>query len=95
MNCHIYGNQDPSLSMMYIRGEGGGAILNRNGKLSKLGIKTDDMVSGSVYYCFSPDGRYITFSTNIIIPAFHSMPKSDSKCSIQSRTFMLQTLKTM
>ena len=75
MNCHIYGNQDPSLSMMYIRGEGGGAILNRNGKLSKLGIKTDDMVSGSVYYCFSPDGRYITFSTNIIIPAFHSMPK--------------------
>ena len=75
MNCHIYGNQDPSLSMMYIRGEGGGAILNRNGKLSKLGIKTDDMVSGSVYYCFSPDGRYITFSTNIIIPAFHSMSK--------------------
>ena len=75
MNCHIYGNQDPSLSMMYVRGEGGGAILNRNGRLSKLGIKTDDMVSGSVYYGFSPDGRYIAFSTNIIIPGFHSMPK--------------------
>lgn len=61
--------------MFYVRGEGGGAILNRNGKLSKLNIKTDDMVSGSVYFGFSPTGRYITFSTNIIIPAFHAMPK--------------------
>ena len=36
MNCHAFGNQDPNLSMIYIRGEGGGAILNRNGKLRKL-----------------------------------------------------------
>lgn len=75
MNCHTYANQQPGLSMFYVRGEGGGAILNRNGKLSKLNIKADDMVSGSVYFGFSPTGRYITFSTNIIIPAFHAMPK--------------------
>ena len=74
MNCHTYANRDPRLSMLYVRGEGGGAILNRDGHLSKLGIKTDDMVSGSVYFGFSPTGRYITFSTNIIVPAFHSMP---------------------
>ena len=75
MNCHTYANRDPRLSMLYVRGEGGGAILNRDGHLSKLGIKTDDMVSGSVYFGFSPSGRYITFSTNIIIPAFHSLPR--------------------
>ena len=74
MNCHAFGNQDPNLSMVYIRGEGGGAILNRNGKLRKLNIKTADMVSASVYYGFSPSGKYITFSTNIIIPAFHADP---------------------
>lgn len=74
MNCHAFGNQDPNLSMVYIRGEGGGAILNRNGKLRKLNIKTADMVSSSVYYGFSPSGKYITFSTNIIIPAFHADP---------------------
>ena len=72
MNCHAFGNQDPNLSMVYIRGENGGAILNRNGKLRKLDIKTDNMVSASVYYGFSPSGKYITFSTNIIIPAFHA-----------------------
>ena len=74
MNCHAFGNQDPNLSMVYVRGEGGGAILNRNGKLRKLNIKKDDMVSSSVYYGFSPSGKYVTFSTNIIIPAFHADP---------------------
>lgn len=68
MNCHTYANQSPELSMMYVRGPGGGAILNRNGELSKLNIP------GSVYFGFSPTGRYITYSTQKIIPAFHSDP---------------------
>ena len=74
MNCHTFGNQNPNLSMVYVRGEGGGAILNRNGKLRKLDLKTANMVSSSVYYGFDPSGRYVTFSTNIIIPAFHANP---------------------
>jgi 6-phosphogluconolactonase (cycloisomerase 2 family) len=68
MNCHTYASQNPELSMMYVRGPGGGAILNRNGELSKLNIH------GSVYFGFSPSGRYITYSTQKIIPAFHSDP---------------------
>lgn len=67
MNCHTYANQDPRLSMMYVRGPGGGAILNSNGELQKLNIP------GSVYFGFSPTGRYITYSTQKIIPAFHSL----------------------
>ena len=74
MNCHTYGNQSPDLSMLYVRGNGGGAILNQRGRLRKLNLKTDDMVSGSVYFGFSPSCRYIVFSTNIIIPGFHSRP---------------------
>ena len=73
MNCHTYGNQDPQLSMLYVRGPGGGAILNQGGTLRKLNLKTPDMISGSVYFGFSPSGRYITFSTNLIIPGFHSL----------------------
>ncbi len=68
MNCHTFANQSPELSMMYVRGQGGGAILNQNGQLSKLNIP------GSVYFCFSPSGRYITYSTQKIIPAIHSDP---------------------
>ncbi len=72
MNCHTYASQDPGTSMFYVRGEGGGAILNMNGELKKLNLKRSDMVSGSVYFGFSPSKRFITFSTNVIIPAFHS-----------------------
>lgn len=72
MNCHTPAAQNPRRSMLYVRGPQGGALLNDNGRLRKLAIKTPDMVSSSVYFGFSPSGRYITFSTNIIIPGFHS-----------------------
>lgn len=72
MNCHIMGNQSPNLSMMYVRGKNGGAIFNHNGKLRKLDINRKDMVSPSVYAGFNHTGRYLVFSSNIIIPAFHS-----------------------
>ena len=72
MNCHTYAAQNPKLSMLYVRGDGGGAVLNRNGGLSLLDINAPGMVSSSVYFSFHPDGRHIVFSSNRIIPAFHS-----------------------
>lgn len=69
MNCHTPSSQNPSLSMMYVRGNGGGAILNKNGHLRKLNIKTPDMVATSTYFQFSPSGRYIVFSANVVVPA--------------------------
>lgn len=80
MNCHTYSMQDPDLSMLYIRGEGGGAFLNQKGHLSKLNINTSELVSGSVYFGFHPSGRYITFSSNVILPTFHS--KADKRMEV-------------
>ena len=74
MNCHTHAPGDGNLSFFYVRGEGGGMILNDHGKLRMPDIKTPDMVSGPVYAQFDPTGRYIVFSTNVIIPAFHSRP---------------------
>lgn len=72
MNCHTYGKQSGQLSMFHLRGKKGGTILNRNGKLRKLNLKNDSMVSAAVYGDFHPTGRYAVFSSNIIIPAFHA-----------------------
>lgn len=72
MNCHAFSNQNPDISMMYVRGKGGGAIFNKDGKLRKLGLKKEGMKNGSVYFSISPKGRYIVFSANNIVPAFHS-----------------------
>jgi len=72
MNCHIHAQGRGDLSMFYLRGEGGGAILNRDGRLRKLTLKNDAMISPTVYGEIHPDGRYGVFSTNIITPAMHS-----------------------
>lgn len=75
MNCHTYAPGDNDLSFLYVRGPGGGMVLNDRGQLRKLDMRTDDMVSGSVYAQFSPSGKYIVFSANNIIPAFHTRPE--------------------
>lgn len=72
MNCHIHSHARGDLSMFYLRGQGGGAILNRGGTLRKLTLKDSEMISPTVYGEIHPGGRYGVFSTNIIIPAMHS-----------------------
>lgn len=71
MNCHIHGGNSGTLSMFHLRGEGGGTILNRDGKLRKLVLKNERMISVATYGDFHPGGRYGVFSNNIVIPMFH------------------------
>ena len=72
MNCHIHSQGRGDLSLFYLRGQGGGAILNRNGELRKLTLKNGDMISPTVYGEIHPGGRWGVFSTNKIIPAMHA-----------------------
>ena len=73
MNCHIHGQQRGDLSLYYIRGPHGGAILNRDGVLRKLTLNAPGMLSGTVYGDIHPSGRFGVFSTNIILPGFHTL----------------------
>jgi hypothetical protein len=73
MNCHVHGQQRGDYSLYYIRGAKGGSILNKDGTLRKLSLKAGDMLSATVYGELHPDGRFGVFSTNIIIPSFHTM----------------------
>lgn len=72
MNCHTYAQQSGKRSLFHLRGKNGGTILSRDGKLRKLALKNDSMISPAVYGDFHPSGRYGVFSSNIIIPAFHA-----------------------
>lgn len=106
MNCHTPSQQDAATSMLYVRGKGGGAILNRGGMLRKLNIQAStadhSMVSPSVYFGFAPGGRFIAFSSNVIIPAFHAkgsrrLEVYDSKSDVyvadlNTNTILLNTL---
>ncbi len=73
MNCHVHGQSRGDYSLYYIRGPKGGSILNRDGKLRKLTLSTPGMLSATVYGELHPDGRFGVFSTNIILPSFHTL----------------------
>ena len=73
MNCHIAGNQNPRLTFFHLRGEKGGTILNRDGQLRKISARTDEMFAPPIYGNLHPSGRYGVFSTNIVIPQFHTL----------------------
>ena len=73
MNCHVHGQARGDYSLYYIRGPKGGSILNKDGKLRKLTLKADGMLSATVYGELHPDGRFGVFSTNIILPSFHTL----------------------
>jgi len=72
MNCHTYGNQDPGLSFFHLRGPGGGTVLNRNGELRKININSPEMISPVVYGNIHPSGDYGVFSSNVVLPGFHT-----------------------
>lgn len=73
MNCHVHGQSRGDYSLYYIRGPKGGSILNQDGKLRKLTLNAPGMLSATVYGELHPSGRFGVFSTNIIIPSFHTL----------------------
>lgn len=72
MNCHIHGQQGRT-TLFHLRGKGGGTMLFRNGELRKVALRNDSMSGGAVYGEIDTSGRYGVFSTNVIIPALHSL----------------------
>jgi len=73
INCHTYAQQDPSRSFFHLRNKDGGTMIQIDGKFRKINTRTDSTISAGVYGNWHPGGRYLAFSTNVIIPEFHSI----------------------
>ncbi|MFN8257259.1 MAG: hypothetical protein U0W24_16305 [Bacteroidales bacterium] len=73
MNCHIGSKQNPSKSFFHIRGPNGGTIVAEGEKLRKLNTKPVGSYANAIYGNWHPSGNYIGFSTNIVLPATHTI----------------------
>jgi hypothetical protein len=73
MNCHSFCLNDSHTMMFHMRAKHSGAVIYRNGKLTKVNTKTNHTISPGVYPSWHPGGRYIAFSVNHIGQAFHSV----------------------
>ena len=70
MNCHTPNRTDPSLFTAQIRGEGGGTLIQRNGKQVWYNTKTDSTKAAGSYASWHPSGDYCAYATNSVHQAF-------------------------
>lgn len=73
MNCHTHGSARGDLSFFHLRGADGGTILNRNGTLRKLTLKTDSMPVAATYGDLHPSGRFAVYTWNSVIPSLRAL----------------------
>jgi hypothetical protein len=73
VNCHSFCCNNSHTMMFHMRSKYAGTVVYRVGKVNKVNTKTDQTISPGVYPAWHPGGRYIAFSVNNIVQAFHSV----------------------
>jgi len=69
-NCHTPNRNNPDLFTLQIRGEGGGTLIQRDGKQTWYDTKTDSTKAAGSYASWHPDGRYCAYAANSVHQAF-------------------------
>lgn len=75
VNCHNYQNYSTARMLFHVRGNHGGTILAENGKIRRLAMKGDSILSAAVYPSWHPTKNLLVFSTNKTGQAFHTLDK--------------------
>jgi hypothetical protein len=76
INCHSFCGNDPEQMLFHVRTQHAGTVILQNGILSKLNLKTPDIVSAGTYPRWHPQGKHIAFSVNKTYQAFHSSDRN-------------------
>ena len=72
VNCHSFRMQDPGRMVFHMRAKHGGTVYVDGNDVEKLNTKTEKTISNLVYPYWHPEGRYIAFSVNSTLQAFHA-----------------------
>jgi hypothetical protein len=73
LNCHSYNNTGRSNNfLIHMRGSMGGTYFYDEGEFRKVNLKTEEMKNGAVYPRWHPSGKFVAFSSNMIVQQFHS-----------------------
>lgn len=69
-NCHTANRTNPQQLTLQIRGDGGGTMVQKDGRQQWLNTKTDSTKAAGSYAYWHPDGRYCAYATNAVHQAF-------------------------
>lgn len=64
INCHHYQQYNPERMQFHARQKSGGTVIAYDGKLKKVNMKNDSIISAGVYPAWHPWLKLIVYSTN-------------------------------
>lgn len=76
VNCHNYQNYDTDRMLFHVRAQHGGTVFYDNGKLRKMNMRVDSVLSNCVYPAWHPSRNWVVFSSNLTGQAFHVVNKN-------------------
>ncbi len=71
INCHNYQDYDTKRMLFHVRARHGGTVIVDNGKVRKWNMKSDSVLSATVYPTWHPRHNWVVFSSNQTGQAFH------------------------
>ncbi len=73
INCHHYQQYNPERMQFHARQHHGGTLIAYDGKMKKVAMKNDSILSAGVYPAWHPWMKLIVYSTNKTLQSFHTM----------------------
>ena len=72
VNCHSYQQWNPDRMQFHARQTHGGTLIAYDGKIEKIDMRHDSLLSAGVYPAWHPTEKLIAYSTNMTMQAFHT-----------------------
>ena len=76
INCHHYQQYNPKRMQFHARQNNGGTIVAYDGKIKKVNMKNDSILSAGVYPAWHPWLNLIVYSTNMTAQDFHTVDRN-------------------
>ena len=73
INCHHYQQYNPNRMQFHARQNNGGTLIAYDGKMKKVNMKSDSILSAGVYPAWHPWLNLIVYSTNKTAQDFHTV----------------------
>ena len=73
VNCHNYQMYNPNRMQFHARQNHGGTVIVYDGKIRKVNMRNDSVISAGVYPTWHPTLPLIVYSTNLTSQSFHTI----------------------
>ena len=73
VNCHNFQNYNPERMQFHARQSHGGTVVAYDGKVKKVDMTSDSLISPGVYPAWHPQMPLLAYSTNKTMQSFHTL----------------------